>query len=164
MVGQNFPPNVTLQLWNHCDKLSFEDDLIFRGQKMFITPTLRQEMISKVHTGHLGVNKTLERAKYLFWPGMSKDITEHVLQCATCLKHRDSNAKEPLIPDRPNQIIGVDLFHYDGKEHLLTVNYYSRFFRNRLLARHPAATVIQKLKVHLSHNGLVDICITDSGP
>ena len=110
-----------LQLWNHRVELSFEDDLIFIGQKLFIPPTLRQEMILKVHTGHLGVNKTLERAKdNLFWPGMWKDITEHVLQCATCLKHRDSNAKKPLIPheflDRPYQTIGVDLFHYDGKK------------------------------------------------
>ncbi|MCG8076812.1 MAG: DDE-type integrase/transposase/recombinase, partial [Candidatus Thiodiazotropha taylori] len=155
--------------WNHRDELSFEDDLIFRGQKLLIPPALRQEMISKVHTGHLGVSKTLERAKdNLFWPGMSKDITKHVLQCATCLKHRDSNAKEPLIPhefpDRPYQKIGVDLFHYDGKEHLLTVDYYSRFFEIDCLPDTRAATVIQKLKVHLSRNGLVDICVTDNGP
>ena len=158
-----------LDFWNHRDELSFEDDLIFRGQKLLIPHALRQEMISKVHTGHLGVSKTLERAKdNLFWPGMSKDITEHVLQCAICLKHRDSNAKEPLIPhefpDRPYQKIGVDLFHFDGKEHLLTVDYYSRFFEIDFLPDTRAATVIQKLKVHLSRNGLVDICVTDNGP
>ena len=158
-----------LDFWNHGDELSFEDDLIFRGQKLLILPALRQEMISKVHTGHLGVSKTLERAKdNLFWPGMSKDITEHVLQCAICLKQRDSNAKEPLIPhefpDRPYQKIGVDLFHYAGKEHLLTIDYYSRFFEIDYLPDTCAATVIQKLKVHLSRNGLVDICVTDNGP
>ena len=126
-------------------------------------------MISKVHTGHLGVSKTLERAKdNLFWPGMSKDITEHVLQRAICLKHRDSNAKEPLIPhefpDRPYQKIGVDRFHFDGKEHLLTVDYYRRFFEIDYLSDTRAATVIQKLKVHSSRNGLVYICVTDNGP
>ena len=123
-----------LEFWNFHDELSFEDDLIFLGQKRLIPPALRQEISSKVHTGHLGVNKSLERAKdSIFWPGMSKEITEHVLQCTTCLKHRDSNAKEPLIPlefpNRPFQKIGVDLFHFDGKEYLLMVDYYSRFFK-----------------------------------
>ena len=134
-----------LEFWNHRDELSFEDDLIFRGQKLLIPPALRQEMVSKVHTGHLGVNKTLERAKdSIFWPGMSKEITEHVLQCTTCLKPLDSNAKEPLIPhefpDRPFQKNGVDLFHFDGKEYLLTVDYYSRFFEINCLPYTSSAT------------------------
>ena len=157
-----------LEFWNHRDEVSLEDDLIFRGQKLLIPPALRQEMISKVHTGHLGVNKTLERAKdSIFWPGMSKEITEHVLQCTTCLKYRDSNAKEPLIPhefpDRAFQKIGVDLFHFDGKEYLLKVDYYSRFFEIDYLPDTRAATVIQKLKMHLSLNGLIEICVCNNG-
>ena len=77
---------------------------------------------------------------------MSKEITEHVLQCTTCLKHHNSNAKELLIPhefpDRPFQKIGVDLFHFDGKEYLLTVDYYSRFFEIDYLPDTCAVTVI----------------------
>ena len=90
------------------------------------------------------------------------------LQNTTCLKHRDFSAKEPLIPhefpDRPFQKIGVDLFHFDGKEYLLTVDYYSRFFEIDYLPDTRAATVIQKLKVHLSCNGLIDICVSDNRP
>ena len=99
---------------------------------------------------------------------MLKDITEHVLQCATCLKHHNSNGKEPLIPhelpDRPCHKIGVDLFHYDGKEHLLTVAFYSQLFEINYLPDTRAATVIQKLNVYLSGNSLVDVCVMDNGP
>ena len=62
---------------------------------------MREEMLRQIHPGHLGVTKTLERAKdKIFWPGMSTQITEHVLQCSVCLTHRDSNAKELLIPHK----------------------------------------------------------------
>ena len=126
-----------LEYWNHRDELSVEQGLIFRGQKIVVPKSMRQEMLHQVHTGHLGVTKTFERAKdNIFWPGMSKQITEHVLQCSVCLTHRDSNAKEPLIPhefpQRPYKKIGTDIFTFEGKNYLLTTVYYSRFFRDRL--------------------------------
>ena len=52
-----------LEYWNHRDELSIEEGLIFRGQKIVIPKSLRAEMLKQVHTGHLGVTKTLERAK-----------------------------------------------------------------------------------------------------
>ncbi|MEW8546431.1 MAG: RNase H-like domain-containing protein, partial [Candidatus Thiodiazotropha sp.] len=160
--------SVVSEYWNHRDELSVEQDLIFRGQKIVIPKTLREDMLCQVHTGHLGVTKTLERAKdNIFWPGMSKQITDHVLNCSVCLKHRDSNAKEPLIahefPQRPYQKIGTDIFTFDGKNYLLTTCYFSRFFEIDLLPNMRAETVIQKLKVHMSRNGIVDVCISDNG-
>ena len=44
-----------LEFWNHRDELSFEEGLIFRGQKIVIPKSLRAEMLKQVHTGHLGV-------------------------------------------------------------------------------------------------------------
>jgi hypothetical protein len=110
-----------------------EDSLIFRGQKVIIPHNLRQEMMTHVHTGHLGVTKTIERGKdNMSWPGMAKQITDYVLKCPICLKHRDLNAKEPLLPHefpcRPFEKIGTDIFQFDGKQYLVTIDYYSRFF------------------------------------
>ena len=87
-----------LEYWNHRDELSFEKGLIFRGQKIVIPKSLRAEMLNQIHTGHLGVTKTLVHAKdSIFWPGMTKAITDYVLSCEICLRHRDSNTKEQLI-------------------------------------------------------------------
>lgn len=96
---------------------------------------------------------------------MTKQITVHVLQCSVCLTNCDYNAKEPFIfPDRPYQKIGVDLFHFDGKEYLLTVDYYSRFFEVDYLPDTRSSAVILKLQVHLSRNGICDILVSDNGP
>lgn len=162
-------PQEVIEFWNHRDELSVEESLIFRGQKLVIPPPLRPEMLVQVHTGHLGVTKTLERAKdNMFWPGMAKQITDYVLRCQICLKHRDSNAKEPLIshefPSRPFQKIGTDIFQFDGKQYLVTIDYYSRFFELDWLPDTRAVTVIKKLKTHLSRYGICDICISDNGP
>ena len=57
-----------LEDWNHRNELSFEKGLIFRGQKIVISKSLRAEMVNQIHTGPLGVTKTLERAKDgIFW-------------------------------------------------------------------------------------------------
>lgn len=161
-------PAVT-HLWNHRDELSFEDDLIFRGQTLLIPKSLQPELIKQVHTGHLGVTKTVQRARdCLFWPGMQKQITEHVLQCPVCLTHRDSNAREPMVtsefPDRPYQILSTDLFHFDNKDYMLTIDHYSRFFEVDYLPNTRSSTVIRKLQTHFARNGICDIIHSDNGP
>ena len=160
-----------LEYWNHRDELSFEKGLIFRGQKNCNSncKSLRAEMLNQIHTGHLGVTKTLERAKdSIFWPGMTKAITDYVLSCEICLRHRDSNTKEPLtshdVPQGPYQKLGSDIFTFERKNYLLTSCYYSRFFEIDFLPDMHAETVIQKLKVHMSRNGICQLLITDNGP
>lgn len=67
------------EYFNHRDDLSSEDGLIFRGHTLVIPKSLRNELIEKVHSSHLGITKTLERAKdSLFLPSMSKQITDFV--------------------------------------------------------------------------------------
>ena len=61
-----------MEYWNHRDELSVDDGIIFRGQTLIVPRRLRAEILLQVHKGHLGITKTLERAKdSLFWPGMS---------------------------------------------------------------------------------------------
>ena len=55
----------------------------------------------------MGVVKCLQRAKdAVYWPGMSKDITDMILKCETCINVRNSNAKEPMTPGpTPNRSV-----------------------------------------------------------
>ena len=158
-----------LEFWNHRDELSVESDLVFRGHKLVIPRSQRAELLESVHVGHMGVEKTISRAREaLFWPGMTKDITDHVLKCGICLKHRNSNQKEPMkpheVPERPYQKVGTDIFTFDGKDYLVTVDYYSRFFEVDLLPDTKSSTVIRKLKVHFARNGIPLTCVSDNGP
>jgi hypothetical protein len=93
----------------------------------------RQQLIESVHQGHMGVEKKqYVEQKALFWPGMAKQITSYIAQCAVRQKHRYSNEKEHLmshgVPDRQRQNIAADLFSFDRKDYLVTVDYYIRYF------------------------------------
>ena len=81
----------------------------------------------------MGVEKTLSSARdIVFWPKMSSQITDLILNCDICLDHRDSNAKEPLVPHEiPSyswQVVGTDLFTLDDKDYVVVVDYLSRYF------------------------------------
>ncbi|CAC5355707.1 unnamed protein product [Mytilus coruscus] len=86
-------PTQILEFWNHRDELSVNSSIIF---KRYVIPTsLRALMLDKIHTGHMGVEKYIRRARdVLFWPKMSSDISDMVLKCSVCLERRTSNARK----------------------------------------------------------------------
>ena len=80
------PPNAQ-EFWNYRDELTVAQGLIVKGQKIVVPSSLRGEMLEKLHEGHLGINKTIARARdVLFWPRMSVEITEKIKNCPVCLE------------------------------------------------------------------------------
>ena len=78
------PPNAQ-EFWNYRDELTVAQGLIVKGQKIVVPSSLRGEMLEKLHEGHLGINKTIARARdVLFWPRMSVEITEKIKNCPVC--------------------------------------------------------------------------------
>lgn len=67
----------------------------------------------------------------MFWPSMAKQIEDVMLRCAVCNTFWWSNTKGPLIchdiPDKAWEKLGVSLFYYDQGEHLLWLDYFSKF-------------------------------------
>jgi hypothetical protein len=56
-------------------------------------------MLDLPHYNHLGIDKCQYRARQcIYWPNINNDIKNLVLNCEICLKFRNSNIKEPLIP------------------------------------------------------------------
>ncbi|MES9883587.1 MAG: RNase H-like domain-containing protein [Sedimenticola sp.] len=130
---RNKCPKSIIEYWNHRDEVCVYDGIIYRGENIMIPKSMRDDMISAVHFGHMGVQKCISRAKsIMFWPGMIAEITQLVLQCEICSKYRMSNQKEPLlphcVPHRPWEIIAADLFTWNNQNYLVCVDYYSRFF------------------------------------
>ena len=108
-------------------------------------------MTQAVHESHMGVEKSLQRAKdIMFWPRMTSDITDCVLKCDIHLQYRASSTKQPLqshqIPDRPWQVAVTDVFTFDNKDYLVTVDYFSRYFEVDLLPTTTSISIIRKLK------------------
>ena len=46
-----------------------------RGARIIIPPSLRQDVLEKLHSGHQGITKCHLRARQLvWWPGLSKQL------------------------------------------------------------------------------------------
>ena len=162
------PPSIT-EFWNFRDELSVIDGIILKGHTILVLKALHAKMLDKIHSSYLGIEKTKQQAReILFWPGMATDIHQHVAMCSICAPKAPSNPKEPLIshavPSRPWQKVGIDLFAWDKKTYLVTVDYYSRFFEVDELLSTTSAAVMRKLSSHFAQHGIPETVISDNGP
>ena len=109
-------------------------------------------MLERLHEGHLGINKTLMKARdVLFWPGMAAEITEKVKKCLVCLENRPCRQSEPLksheILPLPWAKVGTDLLHKNGRNYLVTTDHYSKWPDLTLLNPMTSTAVITALRV-----------------
>ena len=83
---------------------------------------------------------------------MNNDIDQVVQQRATCQEHPCSQQGETLqiheIPTRPWQIVGTDLFFFDGHDHFPL----------------GSQTVVNPTKQMFSEHGIPQCVVSDNGP
>lgn len=168
ILRQDVPESVR-PFFDYRDELAMQDGIILRGERIVIPSSMRREMLRKAHEGHLGINSCVRRARELiFWPGMSAALRLYVESCHVCAAMPVKQSKEPLIihpaPDRPWQKVGTDIMEVEGRNYLITVDYYSKYFEVDFLADMSAATVIARLKQHCARYGIPDKIISDNGP
>ena len=83
--------------------------------QLVIPVKLRENTLTELHDnfGHMGIDKThyLLRSRY-YWPGMYKDVAEHLDICDSCkvrkIKEQRAPMQEAYIPQYPFQCIGID--------------------------------------------------------
>ena len=80
------------------DEITSAEGLLFKGDRIIIPSSLRKDMKTKLHCGHLGVEKCRTRARQvMFWPGINAEISDMVSKCIACLENQAYQKKEPLI-------------------------------------------------------------------
>ncbi|KAJ8377185.1 hypothetical protein SKAU_G00077650 [Synaphobranchus kaupii] len=154
--------------WAERAFLTVQDGLLLKGSRLVIPAAMRNEVLARLHEGHLGVVKCRERARRsVWWPGLSQQLNELVLNCRTCSKERQ-NSTEPMMPseypDRPWQKVGADLFTLGRDNYLLVVDYASRFVEIALLTPTRSTDVITHLKSIFARHGIPETVVTDNGP
>ena len=59
------------EYWNFRDELCIFDGLLMKGDRLITPSSLRREMLDKIHSSHLGVEKCINRAREtVYWPGV----------------------------------------------------------------------------------------------
>ena len=159
-----------LDCWSFRDELSVINGIILKGQKIFVPKSLRPEMLDKIHTGHLGIEKNIKPSPRnpLLATDCNWNSEKKIASCPICTPTRNSNPREHMkpheIPDRPWQKVGTDLFTVDNKQYLVTVDYYSRYFEVDELTSTTSNAIIRKLSAHFARHGIPEVAISDNGP
>ncbi|XP_033124857.1 uncharacterized protein K02A2.6-like [Anneissia japonica] len=130
---------------------------------------MRNEMLSKLHTGHQGIEKCRRRARQvIFWPKINMDIEKSIKSCSTCQKHQPMQPKEPMTyPDNSNQPwqkVGIDLFTIENNNYIVGVDYYSQFIEVCQLRSSSSTAVINILKSWFAVHGTPMFLVSDNGP
>ena len=128
----------------------------------------RQISLAKLHTSHLGKTKTILRARMcIFWPGITKDITDMIERCEVCQKYQDKQPREnittPAIPSSPWHTIASDLFEFQGKLYLIVSDRYSKFVIVHELKDHSAEQTIKAFRSIFCEHDIPRMLITDRG-
>ena len=109
-------------------------------------------------------------AQTVYWPNISEDIAQFVLNCPTCLKYSNQkrkNTKSPLgqeVPIIPWTKLGSDLFSLNGENYLLIVDYTSRFPIVKKLKSQTGKAVADMYCLIMSEYGWPDTIVSDNGP
>nr|XP_015833782.1 PREDICTED: uncharacterized protein K02A2.6-like [Tribolium castaneum] len=155
--------------WNIRDELSTDDGLIFKGNRLVIPQTFREDILSQIYEGHQGIEKCKIRARStVYWPGISKQIENMVMRCWICEKYRHQNQKESLIPhpvpDCAWKKIAADIMTFRGMDFLIVIDYFSNWLEIIRLQGKTAAHLTIKFKEIFSRYGIPEELVSDNMP
>jgi len=151
------------------DTLTTDDGIILKGERILIPQSMRRDIKDKLHSAHLAYDSMMRRARQtVFWPGMSAEIKAMADNCETCQALKPANPRETLIQHNqgtyPWEKIACDLMEIDGRNYLITVDYFSNFTEADYLTNTESQSIIMKLKGHFARFVIPKVVVTDCGP
>ena len=150
------------------EEISLMDGLLLREGRIIIPDKLQPDILRRIHAGHLGVEKCRWRARNSVWfPGISSHIEQLTKNCTICAQN-SAQTKEPLspsiIPHRPWETIGSDLFHFQGNNYMVVVDYFSNWIECVRLNNATNKSMLSFLSYLVSRYGHFNEIRTDNGP
>ena len=162
-------PQQLQTFWHFREELSVADGILLKSTRAIIPTSLRSNMLSIIHHSHRGAEYCLRFTRdAVFWPNMSKDIEAFCQTCPTCAQYGKQATTEPMLshptPTRPWQFVSQDIFEFEQKQYLITVDHYCDFYELDQLINTQSTTIIDLTKAHFARHGIPLRCLTDNGP
>ena len=92
-------------------ELCVVENLIFRGERIVVPPSLRHRLLGFAHEGHFGMSKTKTRLRSNYWwPSLNSDVEERVRSCHCSVKPiRYAPVQCPPWPQNPWSHVAIDI-------------------------------------------------------
>ena len=140
-------PHQLQAFWHFRDELSVADSILLKSTRAIVPTSLRPNILNKIHQSHRGPEYCLRFARdAVFWPNMSKDIEAFCHSCPTCAQYGKQAPTEPMLshptPSGPWQLVSQDLFEFEHKHYLITVDHYSDFYELDQLTNTQSTTIV----------------------
>lgn len=162
----------SLKQWKHLkDELTYAQDLLWRGRRIFVPAQLRTKALRLAHEAHQGIVRSKQRLRAsLFWPGMDSDAEEFCRNCETCVRlqplRRDTPCKPTPLPEHCWDKCALDLVGpFPGQIYILTlVDYRSKWPEAVVLKSITSQKIIIALTDIFARFGNPRVLVTDNGP
>ena len=149
------------------DSLTTYDGIVLYRDRVVVPPSLREHVLSALHSAHQSVTQMCSRAESsFFWPGMTPAITDLRARCTACNRIAPSQPNAPptppILPVYPFQSIASDYFTYKGKNYVVSVDRYSNWPIVEM-ARDGAVGLISALRRIFVTFGIAEELTSDGG-
>lgn len=152
-------------------ELRHTDGIIWRGDRTVVPEKLRTKTMVVAHRSHPGMSTTKHLLrKYVWWPGMDRDVEGFIKACSICIKLSSSDPPEPLkmsnFPQGPWQDLAIDFWSGGDSDHkvLVIADYYSKAVRAELMRETTSEATIKALEKVFNEWGWPKSIKHDNGP
>ena len=162
-------PTDLKELCCYRDELAVENGLIFKGRQVLIPKELRQVILTQLHNGQQGIEKTRNLAREtVYWLGIAGDIQ---LVCESCQLCQEMQPLQPRQPMKMHEKLGMrwvkggaDLFEADGCNFFIISDYFSRYPVIKKLTSAASSSIIAATKETFALLGVPREVMSDNGP
>ena len=156
------------QYHQYRDSLTTFDGVVLYRDRVVIPPSLRDTVLSALHSAHQSIPQMCSRAESsFFWPGMTSAITDMRTNCNACNRIAPSQPSSPptppILPAYPFQSIASDFFHYTGRNYLVVVDRYSNWPVVELASDGANGLVSALRRIFVTY-GIAEELSSDGGP
>ena len=153
-------------------ELSVHDGLVLRGHRLVIPDSLHRKVIDIAHQGHQGIVKTKQLIREKVWfPGIDHLVENTVSSCIPCLaSYSGPTKREPVVPTplppEPWHSVAIDFAGVfpSGDYVMVVIDEFSHYPEVEILSSLSSRTVIPKLDMIFSRQGIPKQVKTDNGP